>query len=174
MLRARAVTTRTGRTWPTDVDRGVVPFDIVVLRHDERHLRRKVLTLQHGDRVLVDLPAATILPDRSRIVLDDGRHVEVIAADEDLLEVRAGSATRLIELAWHIGNRHLPAQLESDRILIGRDHVIRDMLAGLGAEVRDVSEPFQPAGGAYDGHSRGHAGGHHHGHDHQGRDGGDG
>ena len=98
-----------------------------------------------------------------RLVLEDGRHVEVIAAEEALLEVRARDGEALMALAWHIGNRHLPAQIEWERILIEHDHVIKDMLLGLGASVKEVSEPFQPVRGAYHGHSHGH---HHHGHDH--------
>jgi urease accessory protein len=148
MLRAVAVTS----------EPGPMPFDIVVLAHDERHLRRKLLTLQHGDQLLVDLPEPVMLAHGDRLVLDDGRHAEVIAAEEALLEVRAGDSEALITLAWHIGNRHLPAQIEAGRILIGRDHVIEAMLLGLGASVREVSEPFQPVRGAYHGH------GHHHDH----------
>jgi len=155
-------------------DTTVVPFDLVVLAHDERHLRRKVLTLQHGDRVLVDFAEPVALADRDRLLLDDGRHVEVIAAEEDLLEVRAADPRTLTVLAWHIGNRHLPAQIEPDRILIGRDHVIAAMLLGLGAGVRDVREPFTPERGAYSGHGHSHSHEHdhdhhrhhHHGHDH--------
>jgi urease accessory protein len=150
MLRATAVTSEPGPT----------PFDIVVLTHDKRHLRRKLLKLQHGDELLVDLPEPVMLAHGDRLVLEDGRHAEVIAAEEALLEVRAEGAAALLTLAWHIGNRHLPAQIESDRILIERDHVIEAMLRGLGASVREVSEPFQPVRGAY--HSHGHSH-HHHG-----------
>jgi urease accessory protein len=145
MLRAVAVTS----------EPGPMPFDIVVLAHDERHLRRKLLTLQHGDQLLVDLPEPVMLAHGDRLVLDDGRHAEVIAAKEALLEVRAANAEALTTLAWHIGNRHLPAQIEADRILIARDHVIEAMLLGLGASVREVSEPFQPVRGAYHGHRHG-------------------
>lgn len=143
-----------------------VPFDLVVLSQDERHLRRRVLTLQHGDKVFVDLAEPTVLGDRDMLVLDDGRHVEIVAAEEELCEIRARDAVHLAELAWHIGNRHLPAQIESDRILILRDHVIRAMLEGLGASVLDVSEHFAPLRGAYSGESHGHAHGHHHDHAH--------
>jgi len=136
-----------------------VPFDIVVLDHEERHLRRRVLTLAHGDEVLVDLPEPARLMNRDRLVLDDGRHVEVIAAEEDLYEVKAGGPRDLARLAWHIGNRHLAAEIAGDRILVRRDPVIRDMLVRLGASVAEVREPFQPEGGAYHGHA--HQGGRH-------------
>ncbi|TIT61737.1 MAG: urease accessory protein UreE, partial [Mesorhizobium sp.] len=67
--------------------------------------------------------------------------------------------------AWHIGNRHLAAGIEAHRILILRDHVIKAMLEGLGATVRDVSEPFKPVRGAYSGgHGHAHAEAHSHGH----------
>lgn len=150
------------RAGSTSPDRTKVPFDIVVLRHDERHLRRKVITLQHGDTVLVDLPRALALDDRERLVLDDGRHVEVIAAEEELHEVRAADSAALMELAWHLGNRHTPAQIEQSRLLVQRDHVLADMLVGLGATVRDVVEPFSPVRGAYHRHAdtHDHAGGH--------------
>jgi urease accessory protein len=84
----------------------------------------------------------------------------VVAAEEELYEIRAHDRLHLAELCWHIGNRHLAAQIEQDRLLILRDHVIKAMLEGLGATVKDVLEPFQPVRGAYSGHS------HHHDHDH--------
>ncbi len=140
-----------------------VPFDLVVLAQDERHLRRRVLTLQHGDKVFVDLPEPVMLNDRDVLVLDDGRHVEIVAAEEELLEIRARDAVHLAELAWHIGNRHLAAQIEAERILILRDHVIRAMLEGLGATVAEISEHFSPLRGAYSGDAHGHGHGHGHG-----------
>lgn len=143
MLRAAAIS----------ADKTKVPFDIIVLTHEQRHLRRKVVTLQHGDEVLVDLPRAVALAHGDCLVLEDGRHVEVIAAAEDLHEIKTSGADALLELAWHIGNRHLAAQIESDRILIARDHVIKDMLIGLGADVADVCEPFEPVRGAYHRHA---------------------
>jgi urease accessory protein len=80
--------------------------------------------------------------------------------------VRGTSQIALPRLAWHLGNRHTPTAIEPDRILVRRDHVLADMLRRLGAEVRDVSAPFDPEGGAYaTGHpTRGH--GHGDGHDH--------
>jgi len=140
------------------------PFDLVTLAHDERHLRRKVLTLAHGDQVLVDLPEPVAFRHGDVLVLEDGRLVEIIAAEEDLYEIIPRDRLHLTELAWHLGNRHLPAQIEEKRIVILRDHVIKAMLEGLGATVREISEPFHPLRGAYHGHS--HAHGHHHGHDH--------
>ena len=111
--------------------------------------------MQHGDQVLVDLAAPVIIGHGDRLVLEDGRHAEVIAAEEDLMEACRAIRYISIELAWHIGNRHLPAQIEATRVLVAKDHVIRDMLAGLGATVREVREPFQPVHGAY--HGQGHA-----------------
>ena len=123
---------------------GPVPYDIVVLTHDGRHLRRRVLTLQHGEEVLVDLPAARRLAHGERLVLEDGRHIEVIAADEPLYEITAPDAARLARLAWHIGNRHARAEIAGGAILIGRDHVLKDMLEGQGASVTEVERPFEP------------------------------
>lgn len=142
------------------------PIDTVSLPHDLRHLRRKLLHLSNGDMVMLDLKQAVLFHHGDRLVLDNGDTVEVQAAPEKLFEVKARDTLHLIELAWHLGNRHLSAQIEEGRILILRDHVIRAMLQGLGASVSDVEEPFQPARGAY--HSHGSHGGHSHdhGHDH--------
>jgi urease accessory protein len=133
------------------------PFDLVVLAHDERRLRRKLLTLAKGDEVLVDFPETITLDHHGALLLEDGRLVEVVAAEEKLHEVRARDSEHLMRLAWHIGNRHTPAQLERSRILIARDHVLKTMLQGLGATVSDVTEPFSPEHGAYHSHSHGHA-----------------
>jgi urease accessory protein len=138
-------------------------WDIVVLAHDERHLRRKVLRLEHGDEVLVDLEMAVSLDHGDVLVLNNGKLVEIIASEEDLLEVLPQNAVHLCELCWHIGNRHLAAQIEQGRVLVLNDHVIKAMLEGLGAHVHIVSEPFHPARGAYSGHG---GAGHSHGHDH--------
>ncbi|MCR5857733.1 urease accessory protein UreE [Mesorhizobium sp. J428] len=134
----------------------IIPFDLAVLDHEGRHLRRRVVELVHGDKVLVDLPDAVQLENHDVLVLDDGRHAEIIAAEEEVYDIRAKGPVHLAELAWHIGNRHLAAQIEEDRILILRDHVIKAMLEGLGATVTDASEPFHPVRGAYSGHSHGH------------------
>ncbi len=83
------------------------------------------------------------------------------AAEEDLVEVRGRDAAAFARIAWHLGNRHLPTQIDHDRLLIRDDHVIVDMLKGLGAEVRKVRVPFDPEGGAYGQHN--HDTGHRHG-----------
>jgi urease accessory protein len=133
-------------------------FDRVTLEHDQRRLRRKLLKLSHGDEVMVDLPFTVTLDHGDRLLLDDGRTIEIAAAPELLYEVRARDKEHLVRLAWHLGNRHLPAQLEEARIVVKRDHVIRDMLIGLGAGVTEISEPFFPEHGAYHSHGdNGHA-----------------
>ena len=148
------------------------PYDRAVLPHDERHLRRRAIETAGGDKVLVDLPEPVALADGDRLVLEDGRQLEIVAAPEEVYDIRARDAVHLTELAWHIGNRHLAAAIEADRILILRDHVIKAMLEGLGATVSEVSQPFSPVRGAYSGHDHGHSHDHHdhHGHDHDHHD----
>jgi urease accessory protein len=134
------------------------PADLVTLDHESRHRRRIAMTADHGLSFLLDLAETRHLRDGDGLVLDDGRVIEVRSVPEELMEVRGRNPRHLTTLAWHIGNRHLAAQIGEVRILIRRDHVIADMLRGLGARVRDVVEPFDPEGGAY--------GGAHHGHHH--------
>ena len=125
------------------------PWEIVVMDSAERHLRRKLITLQHGDEVLVDLEKTVKFEDRDCLILEDGRLVQIIASDEELLEITARDSTHLTQLAWHIGNRHLEAQIEATRILIRRDHVIAAMLKQLGATNTELRETFTPEHGAY-------------------------
>lgn len=127
-------------------------FAQISLDYDGRFLRRKMLTTNDGEPFLVDLAQTTSLDHGGVLVLEDGREIEIMAAPEDLLEV---TGDHLPRIAWHIGNRHTPCQIEESHLLIQRDHVIRDMLGKIGATVREVVEPFTPEGGAY-GHGRTH------------------
>ncbi len=130
--------------------------DRIALDFDARHRRRFRYTAQAGTEFLLDLPRAVVLQQGDGLLLSDGRVVEVAAADEAVLNVTAATPAALVRMAWHIGNRHCPCQVEPTRLLIQNDHVIRDMLGKLGATLRDVSEPFIPEGGAY-GHGRTHS-----------------
>ena len=125
------------------------PFTSIHLEAQDRHLRRKLLMLEDGTEILVDFEKTAKLEDGDCLVLEDGRLVQVAAQEEDLLEVKAANQVHLARLAWHIGNRHLEAQIERNRILIRPDHVIAKMLEGQGAIVTKVREKFSPENGAY-------------------------
>jgi urease accessory protein len=146
-----------------------VATDAVALAYDDRHRRRFAMKGECGVEFLLDLPEATALRHGDGLVLDDGRMVEVRAKPEPLLVVEAKDAHHLTRLAWHLGNRHVPAAIEKGRILIRPDHVLAEMLTGLGAEVSAIEAPFDPEGGAYDhaghGHRHDHGSGRNH-HDH--------
>ncbi len=127
---------------------------VLTLDHAERHIRRKVVVTDGGDDVLVALETAIRLAHGDSLELDDGTRVTVRAAQEGLLEIAARDAAHHAELCWHLGNRHVAAQLTPDRILIARDPVIGRMLEGLGATVVEIDAPFHPVTGAY--HHTGH------------------
>ena len=151
MLRATAVLRRAS-VKPEDID------DNVTLNHGERHCRRVVLTSDLGLSFLLDLEKACVLDDGDALPLDDGRLVRVKAAPEQLLEIRAENPTRLLRVAWHIGNRHTPAEITPDAVYIEQDHVLAEMVRAQGCSLRAVTRPFRPERGAYDhgGHSHGH------------------
>ncbi|HVA34594.1 MAG TPA: urease accessory protein UreE [Stellaceae bacterium] len=153
-------TERAGR-WPRQKSRGTVTLD-----YDSRYRRRLKLTSDQGKDFLLDLPAATALGDGDGLELSDGNWLEVRAAAEALLEVRAQTPELLCRIAWHIGNRHLAAAIEEDRILIRDDHVIAEMLAGLGATLRRIHATFSPEGGAYAVQASGRHDHHDHAHGH--------
>ena len=124
------------------------PFAQLVLTSDQRRLRRKVISIK-GEEVMVDFADAVTLEHFGGLLLEDGRVVEIVAAPEPLLEITGRGGEHLAQIAWHIGNRHMAAQIEKKRILVPRDHVAKAMLTGLGAEVREITEPFLPMNGAY-------------------------
>jgi urease accessory protein len=124
--------------------------DCVALDAHERHRRRIVLTGQAGTAFLLDLPHATALRDGDGLVLEDGAIVRVAGVREPLIEIAAASPQHQARLAWHIGNRHVEVQIVGDRLRIRRDHVIEDMLRGLGAFLEPIDAPFDPETGAYD------------------------
>ena len=120
------------------------------LGYDERFLRRKRITCDGGATVLVDLAETVSLQAGDALQTDDGRLIEIVAAEEPVVQV---SGDNLARLAWHIGNRHTPCEVRSDRLIIRQDHVLEAMLVGLGATLTRIVAPFHPDGGAY-GHGR--------------------
>jgi len=141
--------------------------DVITLDHDARHRRRISLVADGGTAFLLDLPRAAVLRDGDALRLEDGRLIRVAAAAEPLMHVAAGSSVGLARLAWHVGNRHLPAMIGDDHLLLREDHVIAAMLEGLGATVTYVSAAFTPEQGAYsDTGAHDHAPAHEHGHGH--------
>ena len=156
MRRASAV--RAAGTW-----NAASAIDRVVLDADDRHRRRVTLTGEGGTAFLLDLPHAAALRDGDGLVLEDGAMVRVTGKPEPLIEITAASAHDLARLAWHIGNRHTDMQVMGDRLRIRRDHVLEDMLRGLGARMSALEAPFDPEHGAY-GPGEHHAYDHGHGH----------
>lgn len=163
MLRATRVIRRGALAGGEIVDR-------IVLDHGDRHRRRMAMQGVGGLAFLLDLPEAVALDDGDALLLEDGRLVWVEAASERLLEIRAESDHALKRLIWHIGNRHIAAEIGADAVWIAYDHVLADMVRGLGGRAEAVERPFRPEGGAYaGGHGHDHAHGHHdgeHGHRH--------
>jgi len=146
-------------------------IDSITLDAHERHRRRIVLSGERGTKFLLDLPQAIALHDGDGLVLDDGAMVRIVGRPEPLVEIAAADAHELARLAWHIGNRHIDVEITGERLRIRRDHVIEEMLRGLGARLLPVDAPFNPEHGAYDRHghehNHEHSPGHsHHHHDH--------
>jgi urease accessory protein len=144
------------------------PFaDEVTLDYEDRHRRRIALKGKNGVEFLLDLAEVPDLRDGDGIVLASGQTVLVRAAPEALMDVHANGALHLARIAWHIGNRHLAAEIGSHSLRIRADHVIAAMVEGLGGHVHPVQAPFNPEGGAYGGgRTMGHDHGHGHAHDH--------
>jgi urease accessory protein len=139
--------------------------DTVTLDHEGRNRRRVALRGDGGLDFLLDLDRATALNDGDAVRLEDGRLIQVRAAPQRLLEVRAENPLRLLRVAYHVGNRHAPAEITADALYVEEDHVLAEMVRGQGCTATAVMRPFQPERGAYE-HECGHDHGHHHDHHH--------
>ena len=102
--------------------------DTLTLRHDQRHRRRISMATDGGLSFLLDLDRATVLDEGDAVRLDDGRLVRIKAASERLVEIRADDPLRLKQIIWHLGNRHVPAEITADSVYIAEDHVLADMV----------------------------------------------
>jgi urease accessory protein len=153
---------------------GKIAVDTITLDRASRWRRRVALKTDRGHDMLLDLADATYLADGDGLLLESMGVIKVVAAAEALLEIHAHSAPELARIAWHIGNRHTACEITGGRLYIQPDHVLEEMVIGLGAHVHHVTRPFEPEGGAYGGkgplqgshHAHMHAQGHPHDHDH--------
>lgn len=161
MTTAAIIASRATGTEPAAA-RLVLPFDL-------RQRSRLLATLEGGEEIGLVLPRGSILRGGDRLQSSDGRIVEVVAAPEELSVVRSQDARLLARAAYHLGNRHVAVQVTSDSICYVHDHVLDDMLRGLGLVVACERLPFEPEAGAYSQshghthHDHGHAQGHSHG-----------
>lgn len=156
----RATNVLPAGTWDLDLE-----ADSIALTHDNRHRRRIAMKGEGGTEFLLDLADPAYLRDRDGLALDNGRIVRVVAAEEPVADI-AGSTHLIARVAWHIGNRHVPAQILPDRIRIARDHVLEEMVERLGARISRVNAPFDPEPGAYAGEGHAHSHNHDQHHDH--------
>lgn len=124
----------------------------LTLPYADRHRRRIRLTDDSGEPLLLDLHHATRMDNDGGLELAGGEFVRICAAVEAVTDITCHSAVHRTQLAWHIGNRHAPLQVLADgRLRILSDHVLAQMLVGLGAELCETKAPFAPESGAYSG-----------------------
>jgi len=129
------------------------PTETLELPFDLRCKSRLRTQLVSGEEIGVFLPPGTVLRGGTRLEGNDGRIVGVVSANEPLMEVRTDDALLLARAAYHLGNRHVAVQVAANSLRLQPDHVLRQMLIGLGLPVGDIEAPFEPEAGAY---SHGH------------------
>ena len=132
----------------------------VELDWDVRQKSRFDATDSLGRQLGVFLPRGTLVRGSDVLVVEDGSLVQVLAAPQAVLVITANTAFDLTRAAYHLGNRHVPIELQPDHLKIEPDHVLADMLRGMHLTVVEATVAFEPEGGAYA------AGGHSHGHEH--------
>src|ERR1700726_1263307 len=126
-----------------------------VLTFDARCRSRLLLTLDNGEQAALIVERGGTLRDGERVKIEDGREVEIVSAEESLLEAVSGDPMLIAKAAYHLGNRHVAVQLMPDRLRFVADPVLKEMVTRLGLTVTALVAPFEPEGGAY---------GHHHAH----------
>ena len=144
-------------------------IDSVMLAPDQRRLQSAHLTGVNGTLIGLMLPEPVMLRMGDAFELDDGSFVDIVIQPEPLVEARGNDLTHLARLAWHLGDRHVPVQVLTNRLRLRRDDALEAMLAALGARLTPIEAPFDPEGGAYATHAAPGHGHHHHdgcGHDH--------
>ena len=128
--------------------------DTITLTYDQRFIRRKKLVSDNNFGFLVNLSETVSLKKNYGFLLDNGSIILIKSAEEELLEI---TSNNLMKITWHIGNRHIPCQIENERLLIQVDKVIENLIIKLGGHVKKVKEEFNPEGGAYGlGRTHGH------------------
>lgn len=137
-------------------------IDTLILTSDDRRNPRASVTGSKGTRVEFDFKDAIALRTDDRLLLDSGDVVEVVAAPEALIEVRADLAT-LARISWALGDRHVPVEFFTARLRLKRDDTLTALVTSLGGKITAIEAPFEPEGGAY---AAGHAHDHHHDHAH--------
>src|SRR6185436_9638707 len=123
--------------------------DSVMLGPDQRRLQSAHLTGVKGTPFGLMLPEPVMLRMGDAFELDDGSLVDIVIEPEPLTEVRGNDLTHLARLAWHLGDRHVPVQVLTNRLRLRRDDAIEAMLGQLGARLTAIDAPFDPEGGAY-------------------------
>ena len=140
---------------------GATASERLVLNFDARSKSRLRTRLAGGEEVGLFLERGRVLRGGDRLLANDGRIVEVVAADEALLEGRSTDPMLLARAAYHLGNRHVAVQIgfhaHGGWLRFAADHVLRDMVVGLGLPVTQVVAPFEPEAGAYGAHNHGDA-----------------
>jgi len=151
-------------------ERGERPAaDTVILDYAQRSTPNITVAGVKGGRFEIALAPPARLRTDDALELDDGRLIEVVAAPEPLIEARAADLAEVARLAWHLGDRHIPAQLFANRIRVRAETSVEQLLRALGAKLTRIEAPFEPEGGAYDSvhrHTHGHGHEHPHGHHH--------
>jgi urease accessory protein len=123
--------------------------DTLTLPFEQRCKSRLRTTLASGEEVGLFLDRGTILRGGECLAAEDGRVVRVQSAEENLMEVHMEDAEALARAAYHLGNRHTPVQIGDGWLRFAADHVLAEMLKGLGVEASVLNAPFEPEPGAY-------------------------
>lgn len=137
------------------------PATTLTLPFEKRQKSRLQVTLDNGEQAGLFLPRGTLLRGGECLRAEDGRIISVLATEESTSTAYSDNAYLLMKACYHLGNRHIPLQIGNDFVRYQHDHVLDEMVASFGLDIKQELAPFEPESGAYHSHE-----GHHHGHAH--------
>lgn len=148
------------------IDRQKQAENFLYLDFDTRQRSRFKAETQHQETIGVDLPRTETIKNGSVLADHQGNLIQIMAANQALIEVTADNGFDLMKGAYHLGNRHVPLMITPEALYFEPDHVLEAMLHQLGLHTQAVQAPFEPETGAYKGEHGGHSHSHSHNRDH--------
>ncbi len=122
---------------------------MLTLPFEQRQKSRLRVHLDDGREAVLLLPRGTVLRGGDVLRTETGELIAVRAAVEAVSTAYSDDVLSLARAAYHLGNRHVPVQVAAGWLRYGRDHVLDEMLRGLGLRVDHEESVFEPEAGAY-------------------------
>ncbi len=128
-------------------------YSAITLPLELRIKSRQKVTLDNGEEAGLFLPRGSVMKHGDRLQAETGEVIDIVAASETVSSLYIDDPLLIARACYHLGNRHVPLQITAEFIRYQHDHVLDDMLHGMGLHVKVEQAPFEPESGAYHSHT---------------------